>query len=195
MSTPVLTRTATTDAPVMDVIARRWSPRAYDAAAVIDEQTLSSALEAARWAPSAYNGQPWRFIVARRGSDLHAQLMTTLAPFNQSWAGAASALIVAVAETAKEDGTPITHAAYDLGQAVGHFSVQAHHDGLHVHQMSGFDAAGVRAVVPMAERFAPMAVLAIGELGDPATLPEALQERERAPRARRPIDESVLASA
>ena len=195
MSTPLLTRTATTDAPVIDVIAQRWSPRAYDSAAVIDEQALSSALEAARWAPSAYNGQPWRFIVARRDSDLHAQLMTTLAPFNQGWAGAASALIVAVAETAREDGSPITHASYDLGQAVGHLSVQAHHDGLHVHQMSGFDPEAVRAVVPMADRFAPTAVLAIGELGDPAALPEALQERERAPRVRRPVAESVLASA
>ena len=195
MSTTVLDRTAPTAHPVLDVLAERWSPRAFDPATPIDEAKLASALEAARWAPSSGNSQPWRFIVARRGSALHHGIHSALMGFNQAWAGDAAVLLVAVAETATDEGTPIHHAAYDLGQAVAHLSVQAHHDGLVVHQMGGFVAQRIREIAGLDERFAPMTVLAVGELGDPASLPEPLQQREAAPRVRRPIDETVLLSA
>ena len=191
MSTPVIDRTAPTEHPVLDVLAGRWSPRAYDAQNQIDEAKLATALEAARWSPSANNTQPWRFIVARRGTALHAQIVDALMGFNQAWAGNAAVLVVAVAETAAADGTPITHALYDLGQAVAHLSVQAHHDGLVVHQMSGFDPEVVREFADLEPRFTPATVIAVGEFGDITTLPEALQEREVAPRVRRPIDEPV----
>lgn len=195
MSTPVLDRTAPIEHPVLDVLAGRWSPRAYDAETAIDESKLSTALEAARWTPSANNSQPWRFIVARRGTALHAQVVESLMGFNQQWAGNAAVLVVAVAENATEDGTPITHAVYDLGQAVAHFSVQAHNDGLHVHQMSGFDPEAVREFADLAPRFSAVTVLAVGEFGDVEALPEVLQEREVAPRVRRPIAETVILSA
>lgn len=195
MSIPVLDRAARTEHPVLDVLANRWSPRAFDAENAIDEAKLASALEAARWSPSAANCQPWRFIVARRGSALHHGIHASLKGFNQAWAGDAAVLIVAVAETASEDGTPITHAAYDLGQAVAHLSVQAHHDGLVVHQMSGFVAEQIRELTGLDERFVPMTVVALGELGDAGTLPEPLQQREVAPRVRRPLNETVLLSA
>jgi len=195
MSTPVLDRTAPTEHPVLDVLADRWSPRAYDAQAPIDEAKLSSALEAARWAPSANNTQPWRFIVARRGTALHQGIHSALMGFNQAWAGDAGALIVAVAETANEEGAPLSHAVYDLGQAVAHLSVQAHHDGLVVHQMSGFEPEAIRELAGLDARFTPITVIALGEFGDPAALPEMLQERETAPRVRRPIDESLIATA
>ena len=195
MSTPLLDRTAPTAVPVLDVLAERWSPRAYDDATPIDEAKLAAALEAARWSPSANNTQPWRFIVARRGSALHAQILDALLGFNQTWAGHAAVLVVAVAETATADGSPITHAWYDLGQAVAHLSVQAHHDGLVVHQMSGFDGVAVRAIVDLEPRFVPATVIALGELGDASALPQALQERETAPRVRRSLDETVIASA
>ncbi len=195
MSTPLIDRTAPTEHPVLDVLAGRWSPRAYDAQNSIDETKLATALEAARWSPSANNSQPWRFIVARRGTALHAQVVDSLMGFNQTWAGNAAALVVAIAETATADGTPITHAFYDLGQAVAHFSVQAHHDGLVVHQMSGFDASVVREFADLDERFVPATVFAVGEFGDVETLPEVLQEREVAPRVRRPIAETVILSA
>ncbi|WP_309082602.1 nitroreductase family protein [Microbacterium sp.] len=195
MSTPVLDRTAQTEHPVLDVLADRWSPRAYDRHAPIDEAKLASALEAARWSPSAYNLQPWRFVVARRGSELHARVLETLIGFNQTWAGAAAALVVAVAETADADGKPIPHAVYDLGQAVAHLSVQAHHDGLVAHQMSGFAPGQLRDLLDLEERFVPTTVIALGELGDVSQLPEALQEREVAPRVRRPLAETVIASA
>ena len=195
MSTPVIDRTAPTEHPVLDVLAARWSPRAYDAQNTIDETKLSSALEAARWSPSANNSQPWRFIVARRGSALHAQVVDSLVGFNQTWARNAAVLVVAIAETATADGTPITHALYDLGQAVAHFSIQAHHDGLVVHQMSGFDPEVVREFADLDERFVPTTVFALGEVGDATTMPEVLQEREVAPRVRRPISETVVLDA
>lgn len=195
MSTPVIDRTAPIEHPVLDVLAGRWSPRAYDAHSDIDEAKLATALEAARWSPSANNSQPWRFIVARRGTALHAQVTDSLVGFNQTWARNAAVLVVAIAETATADGTPLTHALYDLGQAVAHFSVQAHHDGLLVHQMSGFDPEVVREFADLDERFLPATVFAVGEFGDVDALPEVLQQRETAPRVRRPIDETVILSA
>jgi nitroreductase/tellurite resistance protein TehA-like permease len=195
VSTPVIDRTAPTEHPVLDVLAGRWSPRAFDAQNSIDEAKLATALEAARWSPSASNSQPWRFIVARRGTALHAQVVDALMGFNQAWAGNAAVLVVAVAETTDASGTPITHALYDLGQAVAHFSVQAHHDGLLVHQMSGFDPEVVREFADLEPRFVPFTVFAVGEFGDIEALPEVLQEREVAPRVRRPIAETVILSA
>lgn len=195
MSTPILDRTAPTEHPVLEILADRWSPRAFDAASPIDEDKLASALEAARWSPSANNSQPWRFIVARRGSELHAGIQDALMGFNQVWAGNAAVLIVAVAETVNAEGKPYTHAIYDLGQAVAHLSVQAHHDGLVVHQMAGFHPEQVRELVGLEARFAPTTVIALGELGDLASLPEPLQQRETAPRTRRPLSETVIANA
>ena len=195
MGAAIFDRTAVTDHPVMEVLAGRWSPRAYDATAPLDEQKLSSALEAARWAPSANNVQPWRFIVARRGTAEHAAIVETLVGFNQLWAGDAGALVVAIAEDEDADGNALRTSSYDLGQAVAHLSVQAHHDGLHVHQMAGFDRDALRAHFGLEERFRPVTVITLGDLGDAALLPDGLRERESAPRSRRPLAESVLASA
>jgi len=195
MSIPVLDRTAPTEHAVLEVLANRWSPRAFDAETPIDEGKLSCALEAARWSPSASNTQPWRFIVARRGTALHQSIHSALLGFNQAWAGDAAVLIVAVAETSTAEGAPITHAVYDLGQSIAHLSVQAHHDGLVVHQMSGFDPEQIRAITGLDERFVPMTVIALGDLGDASALPETLQQREAAPRVRRPIHETVVLSA
>lgn len=195
MSTAVVDRTAPVEHPVLDVLANRWSPRAFDPDTPIDEDKLSRALEAARWSPSASNSQPWRLIVARRGTELHERIHASLVGFNQAWAGNSAVLIVAVAETATAEGTAITHAAYDVGQSIAHLSVQAHHDGLVVHQMSGFEPEKIRAIAGLDERFVPMTVVALGDLGDTSTLPEPLQQREVAPRVRRPIHETVVLSA
>lgn len=195
MSTPVLARTAETTVPVLDILAERWSPRAFDETTPIDEDKLAAALEAARWAPSAYNRQPWRFIVARRGSELHTRIHAGLIGFNQTWAGNAAALIVALAEVADAEGNALSHAQYDLGQAVAHLSVQAHADGLVVHQMSGFDPNALQELSGVEARFVPTTVIALGEFGDVESLPEPLQQREVAPRVRRSLDETVLVSA
>lgn len=195
MNASTIDRTAETSVPVLDVLAARWSPRAYATAAPIDEDKLTAALEAARWSPSAYNGQPWRFAIARRGGALYTEVVAALIGFNQTWAPSAAALVIAIAETVDNQGRPITHAAYDLGQAVAHLTVQAHHDGLFVHQMSGFDAAAVTDLIGLEPHFAPMTILALGELGDASGLPDQLREREHAPRTRRPLADTVIASA
>lgn len=186
-----LERVAETDAPILDVLAARWSTRMYDADAPIDEDGLSSALEAARWTPSAYNVQPWRFIVARRGTETHDKVVSALVEFNQAWAAPASALIVFVAVT-EQEGRPVPTALYDLGQAAAHFTVQAHVNGLYTHQMTGFDPAVISQAFALPGEQLPVTVMAVGALGDIDSAPEAVATGERAPRARRPIAESVV---
>ncbi len=194
MSTPATDRTAVTDAPILDVLAERWSTRIFDASAVIDEAALASALEAARWAPTAANTQPWRAIVARRGSEAHAAIVASLAGFNATCAGDAARLVVFVAETTR-DGKPMTWARYDTGQAAAHFTVQAHANGLSTHQMGGFDREAISAAFGLSDDLTPISVMAVGELGDIRTASEALQQRENAPRERRPIAETLLVNA
>ncbi|MFF1632693.1 nitroreductase family protein [Leifsonia sp. NPDC058248] len=189
------TRAADRAIQLLPVLAGRWSPRSFDSTAVIDEDKLTAALEAARWSPSAANSQPWRFIVARRGTTAFDTVVANLVGFNAAWAGSASVLIVALAETVDTDGKERRWATYDLGQAVAHLSVQAHHDGLHVHQMGGFDAQGLRAAFDIDERFVPVSVTALGTLGDPDALPEPLRERELAPRTRVPLNDIVVVDA
>lgn len=184
---------ADTDAPILDVLAERWSTRIFDPATPIDEDALASALEAARWVPSANNTQPWRFVVARRGSAAHAQIVDALMGFNQSWATDAAALVV-FASSAALDGKPLPWAAYDTGQAAAHFTVQAHASGLHTHQMGGFDRDAIAAAFGFGDDIVAVTVMAVGALGDIDAAPEALRERELAPRVRRPIAESLIAN-
>ncbi|SBS72565.1 nitroreductase family protein [uncultured Microbacterium sp.] len=186
-----LDRTASTDAPILDVLAERWSTRIFDPVAPLDEAALASALEAARWAPSANNTQPWRFIVARRGTEAHAAVVATLVGFNQSWATDAAALVV-FAATTEVDGRPQHFATYDTGQAAAHFTVQAHASGLHTHQMGGFDRAAIAAAFGLGADITPLTVMAVGALGDVAGAPEPLRERELAPRTRRSIADSLV---
>ena len=191
MSTPALDRTAVTDAPILDVLAERWSTRIFDATSTIDEEALASALEAARWAPTAANSQPWRAIVTRRGSAAHAKVLDSLMGFNSAWAGDAALLVVFVAETTRDD-QPMPWALYDTGQAAAHFTVQAHANGLSTHQMGGFDRDAVSAAFELGAEFTPISVMAVGELGDIRTASEEMQQRENAPRVRRPIAETVI---
>lgn len=188
-------RTAVTDAPILDILAERWSTRIFDASALIDEAALASALEAARWAPSANNSQPWRFIVARRGSEAFQTIYASLRDFNKSWAGDASVLLVAVAQTATDEGSTLHFAQYDTGQAVAHFTVQAHAGGLATHQMGGFDRDAVKSAFDLPEGFAPLTVIAVGALGDIDAASEDLRAREATPRTRRRAAESVLVNA
>ncbi len=190
----ILDRTAATDTPILDVLAERWSTRVFDANAPIDESALAAALEAARWAPTAANTQPWRVIVARRGTDAHARIVETLSGFNRAWAPAAGALVVFVAET-ERDGRPMGWALYDTGQAAAHFTVQAHADGLSTHQMGGFDRDAVRSAFGLPATLTPVTVMAVGAFGDLDEASAELRERESAPRSRRPIAESTIVDA
>lgn len=187
-------RRAETSTPINEVLAERWSPRSFDASVPLDERKLTAALEAARWAPSAANSQPSRFIVGRRGSPAFDTVVANLRGFNTVWAVSAGALIVGIAEVRDAEGTERPWAKYDLGQAVAQFSMQAHHDGLHVHQMGGFDADGLQTAFSIGERFQPVSVAAVGTLASPDALPDALREREIAPRTRLPLSELLLLS-
>jgi nitroreductase len=190
--TDTLNRSAITDAPLMPPLAERWSPRGFDATAVIDETSLTTILEAARWAPSASNTQPSRFIVARRGSASFAKIHDSMMGFNNAWADSASVLIADVAVRVAEDGRQLTWADYDLGQAVAHLSIQAQHEGLHTHQMGGFDAAEIANAFGLPGNHVVVSVIALGVLADVATLPAELLERESAPRTRKPLEELLL---
>lgn len=187
------TRSSDTSVPLVPLLDERWSPRSYDPTAEISDETLTALLEAARWAPSAANTQPRRFIVGRRGTPTFDTILANLMGFNNVWAGNAAALLVAVAETVDDEGKPRTWAQYDLGLAVSALSVQAHAEGLHTHQMGGIEVDGLRAAFELDERLVPVTVTAIGVVAEADKLPEKLAERETLPRTRLPLDELVLA--
>lgn len=183
---------ATTSTPILSTLTERWSPRAFDTDHALPENALLGAFEAARWSPSASNTQPWRFIVARRGSESFSKIEATLAGFNSAWAGAASALVVNLAAVETATGEPQRWAEYDLGQAVAHLSVQAHSEGLYVHQMGGFDGAKISESFGLGSDLRPVSVMTIGKLGVPEQLAEPLKERELAPRSRLSVDEIII---
>jgi nitroreductase len=185
-------KTASTTVPVHPLLAERWSPRGFDQAHELGDDSLAALLEAARWAPSAGNSQPWRFLVTRRGDPAHDRLLAALTPGNQAWAGAASALILVAARTAAGDGRPQPWALYDTGQAVAALVTQAQADGLAVHQMGGFDSAAVRAEFGLDETLTPVVIVAIGRQDSTAALPEPLAAREAAPRTRHPVSDLLL---
>ena len=189
-----ISRRADTESPLIEILAERWSPRAYDKTAVIEEATLTTVLEAARWAPSASNMQPSRFIVARRGSANFTKIHDALKGFNQVWADTASVLIVNVAKLSIDETRENPWARYDLGQAVAHLTIQAQHEGLHTHQMGGFDAAAIAEAFNLNDDQAVVTVTALGVLGQPEDLTPELQEREIAPRIRKPLAELLLAN-
>jgi len=186
-------KTAVTRHAVHPLLAERWSPRAFTERSV-DRETLGSLLEAARWAPSSNNEQPWRFLVARREDGAPFQrILACLVPFNQAWAQKAPVLLLALARTRSErDGRPNRLALYDVGQAVAHLTFQASALGLAVHQMAGIEIDKIRADFALPEELEPAAAVAIGYPGDPATLPERLREREALPRERKSLAEIVL---
>ena len=145
---------------------------------------LVALLEAARWAPSSYNEQPWHFIVAPRAeTESFDRLLGCLSRGNASWAGKAPVLMLAVAQLVDEDGDPNRHAFYDVGQAVAQMALQALDLGLYMHQMAGFDVEKAQQVFAVPEQFEPAAAIALGYLGDPAGLPERYREGESDGRA------------
>lgn len=193
--TDVLDRRGDVAHPILDVLADRWSPRAYDPNAEISDAELDVLLEAARWAPSAANSQPSRYIVGRRGSEVFRKIVDGLMGFNQAWAPRSAALIVGVVVTTNPDGTPRRWAEYDLGQALAHLSVQAHADGWLAHQMGGIEVAKLTESFGLTQGFVPVTVTAIGRAGDIDQLDEKARARELAERTRLELGELVLVRA
>ena len=191
-----LAKPADTAAPLHPPPRARWSPRAFSPRPV-PRAALRTLFEAARWAPSSGNNQPWRFVVATVDGEpeAHARLLACLNEGNRRWAFRAPVLVFACTKLTIErpDRPPRdnAHAWYDLGQAVAHLSVQATADGLFVHQMAGFDAAAARTACGVPDGYAVVTAVAIGYFGDVDDLDEDLRVRERAPRVRRAVGESV----
>jgi nitroreductase len=165
----------------------RWSPSVFDATHEVSPADLDTLLSAARWAPSAGNSQPWRFVVAPRGSAAHAALVPHLTRGNAGWVPRASLVLVAGVEVV--DVKDPETARYDLGQAAAHVTLQARALGLHAHQFAGFDkpAAALALGVPDSVRL--MAGIAIGVRGDPVDVPEGDAARDQRERTRRPLTE------
>lgn len=184
---------AETQAPVHELIRRRWSPRAFSEQPVEPDKLLSL-FEAARWAASASNEQPWAFLVAtRQDPKNYADMLGVLVEFNRSWADRAPVLILTIAHTQFEkDRRPNRHAFYDLGQAAANLALQATAMGLMTHQMAGFDVEASRERFKMPAGWEPVSVIALGYPGDLESLPEKLRQRETAQRSRKELETFVF---
>ncbi len=175
------------------LLRERWSPRAF-ADRMVEPEKLRSLLEAARWAPSSFNEQPWSFIIATKESPSeYERLLSCLVEGNVRWAQHAPVLMLSVAKLAFErNQKPNRHAFHDVGLAVENLVIQATALGLAVHQMAGFHVDKARELFSIPDGHEPVAALVLGFPGDPAGLPEDLRERERAPRTRKPLESFVF---
>lgn len=183
---------AETSTPINEIIATRRSPRSLDVTANISDSDLLALLEAARWAPSAFNGQPWRYFVGRRGDETFEAIRSVLADFNQVWAANASSLILVAGKDTKADGAPHPAYLYDCGLSVAQLTFEAHDRGFIAHQMTGFDKSAAQFALSISEDLKPVVVIAIGKQDAPEKLPEGYAQREVAPRQRLALEEIVL---
>jgi len=180
---------------VLPVFHERWSPRSF-ADREVSRDTLAKVFEAARWAASSYNEQPWRFLVGTRGSDTYNKIFASLGEFNQKWAGTAPVLILGTAlGKFSHNGTPNRHALYDLGAASSYMTLEAASLGLATHQMAGFDAEKARELLGIPADSVIGAVIALGYQDQPEKLrDEGLIKQETSPRNRKPLSEIALES-
>jgi len=178
------------DYPIDALFIDRWSPRAMSGEEIAEEELLTL-FEAARWAPSSNNNQPWRVLYARRNTEHWPLFLNLLVEANQVWAKNAAALLVFISKTTFDhNGKPsITH-SFDTGAAWAHLALQGYMKGYVVHGMQGFSYKGARTALGIPEEFQVEAMVAIGRPGDKASLPEALQNIER-PNSRRKVSSSV----
>lgn len=182
--------------PINDLLRQRWSPLAF-ADKMVEPEKLHSVLEAARWAASSYNEQPWSFIIATKENPVEFErLLGCLAEGNQEWAKNAPVLIISVAKLYFErNGVENRHAFHDVGAAVADLSLQATECGLFLHQMAGFDVPLTRQTYNIPEGYEPVTAIALGYLGDAQTLSERLLHRELAPRTRKPLEDFVFSGS
>ena len=189
---------AISDHDIHPLIARRWSGRAFDANRPVLREHLLQVLEAARWAPSCFNDQPWRFLVWDRHHDAVAwqRAFMCLGEYNRTWAEPAPVLLAVCADTLlTTSGQPNRWGGYDAGAASMALCVQATVLGLMVHQMGGFDAAKLAAEFAVPERYTPMAMIALGYQVSREQVPASLHEKEFAARSRRPLGASFFDGA
>jgi nitroreductase len=184
---------AANEFPIHDLLKLRWSPRAFSEKGVPPE-VLRSLFEAARWAASCFNDQPWAYVVATRdNAEEFARMASVLMEGNTVWAAKAPVLAISVARhNFHHNKEPNRHAFHDTGAASASLALEATARGLAVHQMGGFFVDKAREVFQIPEDWEPVAAIAIGYPGEPHSLPEKLREREGAQRSRKPISEFVM---
>lgn len=179
--------------PIEDEIKNRWSPRAF-ADRMVEPDKLQSLWEAARWAASSFNEQPWFFLVATKDDEAEYQkMLSCLVEGNQQWARLAPVLMISVAKLQFEkNGKPNRHAFHDVGLAVANLIFEATGLDLFVHQMAGFSPGKVTELYAVPDGFEPVAAIALGYAGDPDLLPPDVKARELAPRQRKPLESFVF---
>ena len=184
---------AQTDYPILEILKRRWSPRAFSDR-MVEPEKLLSLFEAARWAASSFNEQPWYFVIATKQQPVdHAQLLSCLTEKNQQWARQAPVLMISVAKlNFEKTGKPNRHAFHDIGLAVGNMIVQATALDLFVHQMAGFSPPKVTELFHIPVEYEPVAAIAIGYGVEVDALPATSKASESGPRSRRPIENFVF---
>lgn len=177
---------------VLPIILERWSPRSF-ADRDVSAHDLRTIFEAARWAPSSYNEQPWRFFAGHRNSETYGKILDALVPFNHDWAKSAPVLILGVARTRfSHNDSPNNYAAHDLGAAMALMALQATALGLSAHQMAGFDWVKAREAFEIPEAYTMGSVMALGYQGELADLDDKFQAQEQSPRSRKPLSEIVF---
>ena len=187
-----MSKTAVTAAPILPLLAERWSPRSFNATYLLAKDEIISVLEAARWATTSNNSTPARFSVLVRGTELHSAVVPALSSWNAAWGPTASALIVVSVSKINPDGSPAVFAQYDAGLQVGNLVVQAEALGLVTHQMAGLDKAAAAAALDLHEDMEIITVIAIGKIDSAEKLEGPLHEREIAPRTRVDLADIIL---
>jgi nitroreductase len=189
----MMSKKASPNYPVHELIAKRWSPYGFGDRPVLEDD-LRSLFEAARWAASSYNEQPWTYIVAtKEDAEGFERLLSCLVDPNQEWAKAASVLALGCTSlNFSRNNNPNAAAVHDLGLAAGNLSFEATARGLNVHQMIGILPDKAREVFQIPEGIQPVTALAIGYAADPATLPDTFKQRDLTPRQRKPLSEFVF---
>jgi nitroreductase len=185
---------AVTEKELHPVIRKRWSPRSFDAGRVVEEEKIQRFLEAARWAPSSFNEQPWRYVVGIKGGDAWKGIFETLVEFNQQWAVNANVLVMTLGKkTLSRNGKPNGTFRYDAGGSVAYMTMQAVSDGLMTHQMGGFSKEKAMETFGFPDDLEPLTVMAIGYQDAPEKLIDAgMRESETAARQRRSVTESLF---
>ena len=181
---------ASTEFPVIDLIKNRWSPRAFSNEP-IEEEKISSLLEAAKWAPSCYNEQPWNFILFKKENpEEFNKILNVLSPGNRLWAQNAPLIMLSVAKMNFERNNNFNrYSLYDVGSAVTNLTMQATSMGLYVHQMAGFDAEKAQQLFKIPDGYKPVSAIAIGYYGSIENLPDEFKKSESANRKRKPVSD------
>ncbi len=184
-------KAAITSLDIQPLIKNRWSPRSFSSKPVSADK-IERIFEAARWAPSSFNEQPWRFIVGIKGDSTWEKLYDCLVAFNQIWTEPAPVLVLAIGKKTSAKGDKNSVYQYDVGQSMAYITLQAEAEGLRSHQMGGFSKGKARELFSIPEDYDPMVMSAIGYQDAPEKLKPDFTKMEKAPRERKPLEELVF---